>query len=33
VLSDDIFRVSPEEIDRTKVDLTIFDGQVVYQRK
>lgn len=33
VLSDDIFRVSPEEIDRTKVDLTIFDGQVVYRRK
>ncbi|MGH9594978.1 MAG: amidohydrolase, partial [Bryobacteraceae bacterium] len=32
VLSQDIFSVSPEEIDKTKVDLTIFDGQVIFTR-
>jgi predicted amidohydrolase YtcJ len=33
VLSQDIFQVDPVEIDKTKVDLTIFDGKVIYERK
>jgi predicted amidohydrolase YtcJ len=33
VLSDDIFSIAPEKIQNTKVDLTIFDGNVIYQRK
>jgi predicted amidohydrolase YtcJ len=33
VLSEDIFNIDPVEIQNTKVDLTIFDGQVVYERK
>ncbi|HEY2472227.1 MAG TPA: amidohydrolase [Terracidiphilus sp.] len=32
VLSDDIFTIPPESIENTKVDLTIFDGKVIYQR-
>jgi predicted amidohydrolase YtcJ len=32
VLSDDIFTIPPEAIEKTKVDLTIFDGKVIYQR-
>ena len=33
VLSDDIFAIDPVKIQDTKVDLTIFDGRVVYTRK
>jgi predicted amidohydrolase YtcJ len=33
VLSDDIFTISPVDIAKTHVDLTIFDGQVVYERQ
>jgi predicted amidohydrolase YtcJ len=32
VLSDDIFTIPPEAIEKTKVDMTIFDGKVIYQR-
>jgi len=33
VLSDDIFAIPPEAIEKTRVDMTIFDGRVVYERK
>jgi predicted amidohydrolase YtcJ len=33
VLSDDIFTIPPESIAHTKVDMTIFDGKIVYGRK
>jgi hypothetical protein len=33
VLSDDIFTIAPEAIEKTKVEMTIFDGRVVYERK
>lgn len=33
VLSKDIFAIDPVEIQNTKVDLTIFDGRVVCERK
>jgi predicted amidohydrolase YtcJ len=33
ILSDDIFSIAPEKIQNTKVDLTIFDGRVIYDRK
>ena len=33
VLSDDIFVIPPEAIEKTKVEMTIFDGQVIYERK
>lgn len=33
VLSDDIFTIPPESIEKTKVDMTIFDGKVIYQRQ
>jgi predicted amidohydrolase YtcJ len=32
VLSDDIFTSPPEAIERTRVDMIIFDGKVIYQR-
>jgi predicted amidohydrolase YtcJ len=32
VLSDDIFSIAPEAIEKTKVDMTVFDGKVIYQR-
>jgi predicted amidohydrolase YtcJ len=32
VLPDDIFTVPPEAIEKTKVDMAIFDGKVIYQR-
>ena len=32
VLSDDIFTIPAEAIEKTKVDMTIFDGKVIYQR-
>ena len=33
VLSDDIFRIEPAAIEKTRVVMTIFDGRVVYERK
>ena len=33
VLTDDIFAIPPEAIEKTRVDMTIFDGRVIYQRK
>ena len=33
VLSEDIFNIDPGEIQNIKVDRTIFDGKVVYERK
>ena len=33
VLSDDIFSIQPEAIEKTFVDMTIFDGKLIYQRK
>jgi hypothetical protein len=30
VLSDDLFKIAPEKIDSVKVDMTIFDGNVIY---
>jgi len=33
VLSDDIFAIPPAAIEKTKVEMTIFDGKVIYQRK
>lgn len=33
VLSQDIFRGSPRRILEAKVDLTVFDGQIVYERE
>jgi hypothetical protein len=32
VLSDDIFTIPPESIEKTKVEMTIFDGKIIYQR-
>lgn len=32
VLSDDIFKIDPREIRNAKVDMTIFDGEVIYER-
>jgi predicted amidohydrolase YtcJ len=32
VLSDDILTIPPKAIEKAKVDLTIFDGKVIYQR-
>ena len=31
-LSDDIFTIAPEAIRNTSVEMTIFDGKVIYQR-
>jgi predicted amidohydrolase YtcJ len=33
VLSTDIFSIDPVEIENAKVDMTIFDGRVVFERK
>jgi predicted amidohydrolase YtcJ len=33
VLSDDIFAIPPEKIADTKVDMTIFDGRIIYERR
>ena len=33
VLSADIFKIDPVEIEKAKVVMTIFDGKVIYQRK
>lgn len=32
VLSDDIFAIPPEKIADTRVDMTIFDGRIIYER-
>jgi predicted amidohydrolase YtcJ len=32
ILSQDLFRVAPEKIHETKVDTTVFNGKVIYQR-
>ncbi len=32
VLSDDLFTIAPERIENVKVDMTIFDGGVIYTR-
>ena len=32
VLSDDLFTIAPEQIEKVKVDLTIFDGRIIYDR-
>jgi predicted amidohydrolase YtcJ len=32
VLSDDIFSIPLEAIEKTAVDMTIFDGKLIYQR-
>jgi predicted amidohydrolase YtcJ len=33
VLSDDIFKIKPEEIEKAKVVITIFDGKVIYEKR
>lgn len=33
VLSEDIFQIDPVGIQNTKVDMTIFDGKVIFERK
>jgi len=32
VLSADLFRTPPRDIHKVRVDLTVFDGRVVYER-
>jgi predicted amidohydrolase YtcJ len=32
VLSDDLFTIAPEKIEGVKVEMTIFDGRVIYER-
>ncbi|VAX24712.1 hypothetical protein MNBD_IGNAVI01-974, partial [hydrothermal vent metagenome] len=31
VLSENIFEINPEEIKNVKVEMTIFDGEIVYK--
>ena len=33
VLSDDLFSIPPESIENSKVDMTIFNGKILYQRE
>ncbi len=33
VLSEDIFHIDPIEIENTRVDITIFDGKIIYRRE
>jgi hypothetical protein len=33
VLSDDIFRINPTDIEKVKVVMTIFDGRLIHERK
>lgn len=33
VLSEDLFTIAPETIETVKVDVTIFDGKVIFERK
>ncbi len=32
VLSDDIFKIDSGQIEKAKVEMTIFDGKVIYER-
>jgi predicted amidohydrolase YtcJ len=32
VLSDDIFKIDPAQIEKVKIEMTIFDGKVIYER-
>ena len=32
VLSDDLFKIAPEKIESVKVEMTIFDGEVIYTK-
>ena len=32
VLDQDIFKIDPDKIADTQVDMTIFDGRIVYER-
>ncbi|HYS53044.1 MAG TPA: amidohydrolase [Thermoanaerobaculia bacterium] len=32
ILSDDLFTIAPEKIEKVRVDITIFDGRVIYER-
>jgi hypothetical protein len=32
ILSQDLFRIPPAEIHKTRVDVTVFGGRVVYTR-
>ena len=33
VLSDDIFAITPEQIKDVKVEMTVFDGEIIYKRE
>jgi len=33
VISDDLFTIPPEKIENVKVDITIFDGRVIFERR
>jgi predicted amidohydrolase YtcJ len=33
VLSDDLFTIAPEQIENVKINMTIFDGRVIYERE
>jgi hypothetical protein len=33
VLSQDIFHIDPVEIEKTRVEITVFDGKIIYQRR
>ena len=33
VLSDDLFTIAPQKIENVRVDMTIFDGKLIYERK
>jgi predicted amidohydrolase YtcJ len=33
VLSDDLFTIPPEQIEKVKVEMTVFDGTLIYERK
>jgi predicted amidohydrolase YtcJ len=33
ILSDNLFTIPPEQIENVRVDMTIFDGKVIYERR
>lgn len=33
VLSDDLFTIAPEKIENVRVEVTIFDGKIIYERR
>lgn len=33
VLTDDIFKIDPAQIEKVKIAMTVFDGKVIYERK